>query len=126
MDLKLKYQIYPTFEIEEIINCSEDPIDYIIEKAKLIINDYDPEYYIEMIQEKFKTINELFGLFSNEKVVENVLRFYLKDLTTFDEYQEFHKTYSNEDWFEVEVNAEIDLNVFKLKYDKYSEIEIRE
>ena len=125
MDLKLKYQIYPTLEIEEIINCCEDPIDYIVEKAKILIN-YDPEYYIEQIQKKFKTINELFGLFPNEKVVKVILENYLKDLTTFDKYQEFHKSYSNEDWFEVEVNAEIDLNVFRIHYDNYIAFEIRD
>ena len=39
MDLKLKYQIYPEFAINDLINCSEDPIDYIVREARRLITE---------------------------------------------------------------------------------------
>ena len=128
MNLRLKYNIYPEIEVNELINCSEDPIDYIVRRAKEMISEdsIDLEFYVEDLMHKFGLINQLFGEFKNEKVVEGILKFNLNDLTTIDIYKEFKSTYVNDGYISIKVNAEIDLNVFKLKYDQYKEFEIRE
>ena len=128
MNTKLKYNIYPEIEVNELINCSEDPIDYVVRRAKQMISEdgIDLEFYVDDLMTKFSLINQLFGEFKNEEVVENILRFNLKELTTIDIYKEFKATYVKDGYIGIEVNAEIDLNVFKLKYDQYKEFEIRE
>lgn len=130
MDLNLKYNIYPNFELEEIINLNESSVDYIIEKSRNLISGecWDIEGYIATLYEKFKEINNLLGLFPDMEVVEGVLRFNLSELTKIDKYQEFKIAYNDNEsnWFEVEVNAEIDLKVFKSKYDKYIAFKIEE
>lgn len=128
MNLKLKYNIYPEIEVNELINCSEDPIDYIVRKAKEMISEdsIDLEFYVEDLMQKFGLINQLFGEFENEELVKKILKFYLNELSTIDIYKEFKSTYVNDGYIGIEVNAEIDLNVFKLKYDQYKKIEIRE
>lgn len=128
MNLRLKYNIYPEIEVNELINCSEDPIDYIVRRAKEMISEdgIDLEFYVEDLMSKFSLINQLFGEFKNEEVVENILKNNLNELTTIDIYKKFKSTYVNDGYIGVEVNAEIDLNVFKLKYDQYKKIEIRE
>lgn len=128
MNLRLKYNIYPEIEVDELINCSEDPIDYIVRRAKELISEdsIDLEFYVDDLMKRFHLINQLFGEFKNEKVVEGVLRFNLNDLTTIEVCKEFKSTYVKDGYIGVEVNAEIDLNVFKLKYDQYKEFEIRE
>lgn len=128
MNSRLKYNIYPEIEVNELINCSEDPIDYIVRRAKEMISEdsIDLEFYVEDLMHKFGLINQLFGEFKNEKVVEGILKFHLNDLTTIDIYKEFKSIYVNDGYIGIEVNAEIDLNVFKLKYDQYKEFEIRE
>jgi hypothetical protein len=128
MNLRLKYNIYPEIEVNELINCSEDPIDYIVRRAKEMISEdnIDLEFYVEDLMSKFRLINQLFGEFKNEEVVEGILKSNLNELTTIDIYKKFKSTYVNDGYIGVEVNAEIDLNVFKLKYDQYKKIEIRE
>lgn len=128
MNLRLKYNIYPEIEVNELINCSEDPIDYIVRRAKEMISEdgIDLEFYVEDLMSKFSLINQLFGEFKNEEVVEGILKSNLNELTTIDIYKKFKSTYVNDGYIGVEVNAEIDLNVFKLKYDQYKKIEIRE
>lgn len=128
MNLRLKYNIYPEIEVNELINCSEDPIDYIVRRAKEMISEdgIDLEFYIEDLMSKFSLINQLFGEFKDEEVVENILKNNLNELTTIDIYKKFKSTYVNDGYIGVEVNAEIDLNVFKLKYNQYKKIEIRE
>ena len=125
MELKLKYNIYPTIEIEEIINCCQNPTDYIIEKARNLISEdcFDSEYYLIHIKKKFEQLNQLLGIFPDKEVVEAILRFELEELTSIYKYQEFKKVYSDEEMFRVEVNAEIDLHLFKFKYDKHKAIE---
>lgn len=130
MDLNLKYNIYPNFELEEIINLSESSVAYILEKSRNLISGdcWDNECYITTLCEKFREINDLLGLFPDMEVVEGVLRFNLNELTKIDKYQEFKVVYNDNEsnWFEVEVNAEIDLKVFKSKYDKYIAFKIEE
>ena len=128
MNLRLKYNIYPEIEVNELINCSEDPIDYIVRRAKEMISEdgIDLEFYVEDLMSKFSLINQLFGEFKNEEVVEGILKSNLNELTTIDIYKKFKSTYVNDGYIGIEVNAEIDLNVFKLKYDQYKKIEIRE
>lgn len=128
MNLRLKYNIYPEIEVNELINCSEDPIDYIVRRAKEMISEdgIDLEFYVEDLMSKFSLINQLLGEFKNEEVVENILKNNLNELTTIDIYKKFKSTYVNDGYIGIEVNAEIDLNVFKLKYDQYEKIEIRE
>lgn len=130
MDLNLKYNIYPNFELEEIINLSESSVAYILEKSRNLISGecFDSEYYIIHIKKKFEELNQLLGIFPDMEVVEGILRFNLNELTKIDKYQEF-KIADNDfesGWFEVEVNAEIDLKVFKSKYDKYIAFKIEE
>lgn len=128
MNLRLKYNIYPEIEVNELINCSEDPIDYIVRRAKEMISEdgIDLEFYVEDLMSKFSLINQLFGEFKNEEVVKGILKSNLNELTTIDIYKKFKSTYVNDGYIGVEVNAEIDLNVFKLKYNQYKKIEIRE
>ena len=128
MNLRLKYNIYPEIEVNELINCSEDPIDYIVRRAKemISVDGIDLEFYVEDLMSKFSLINQLLGEFKNEEVVENILKNNLNELTTIDIYKKFKSTYVNDGYIGIEVNAEIDLNVFKLKYDQYEKIEIRE
>lgn len=128
MNLRLKYNIYPEIEVNELINCSEDPIDYIVRRAKEMISEdsIDLEFYVEDLLSKFRLMKYLFGEFENEEVVEGILKSNLNELTTIDIYKDFKSTYVKDGYIGVEVNAEIDLNVFKLKYDQYKKIEIRE
>lgn len=128
MNLKLKYNIYPEIEVNELINCSEDPIDYIVRRAKEMISEdsIDLEFYVDDLMSKFRLMKYLFGEFKNEEVIEKILKSNLNELSTIDIYKEFKSTYVNDGYIGIEVNAEIDLNVFKLKYDQYKEFEIRE
>lgn len=123
MNFKLNFKCYPTFEINELLNCWENPIDYIREKATNLICDYDKDYYIEELIKKFELISELFNEFNDKEVVKGILEKNLEDLIFIDRYQEFLKGYSNEEWFEVEVNVEINLTVFYNKYNQYIKIE---
>ena len=128
MDLKLKYDIYPSFEINEIINLSCSSVEYIIEKSRNLISGecWNTECYITTLCEKFRELNYLLNLFPDMEVVEGVLRFNLNELTKIDRYQELQVTTYDEDYFEVAVVAEIDLKVFKSKYDKYIAFKIEE
>ena len=98
-------------------------IDYIREKATNLICDYDKDYYVEELIKKFELISELFNEFNDKEVVKEILEKNLEDLIFIDRYQEFLKGYSNEEWFEVEVNVEINLTVFYNKYNQYIKIE---